>query len=327
MSESTSEKYLGDIIQSSGSLKPNIARRLSRGWGRISEILAIVKEAPLGRRRIQAGLLLRKSLLLNGTLFNSEAWHDLKSSQVEAFAKVDEALLKGLTASHAKIPVPALYLETGQVPVRYILACRRILYLQTILHRSDDELIKKVYQAQRADTTEGDFCQLVDADRDLLNLQLTDSQIGSLSSFDLKKLVKLKAKQASFQYLIEIKETKSKMSNITYMNSFLTQPYMLNMTREQASLMLALRTRTLRGIRTDFGDMYPSKECPLPGCQDLDSISHLLTCPVLQAAVPDEETPVQYGDVFSDSQETQKSAIVRFSQLVEARTGLLEQKL
>ena len=327
MSESNSEKYLGDIFQISGSLKPNIARRLSRGWGRISEILAIIKEAPLGRRRIQAGLLLRKSLLLNGTLFNSEAWHDLKNSQVEALAKVDEALLRGLTASHAKIPIPALYLETGQVPVRYILACRRILYLQTILHRSDEELIKKVYLAQRADTTEGDFCQLVDADMDLLNLQLTDVQIGSLSSWELKKLVKLKANQAAFQYLIEVKETKSKMSNITYLSSFTAQDYMLNMTREQASLMLALRTRTLRGIRTDFGDMYPSKECPLPGCQDVDTIPHLLTCPVLQAAVLGEETPVHYEDVFSNSQETQNSAILRFSQLVKARTGLLEQKL
>ena len=115
------------------------------------------------------------------------------------------------------------------------------------------------------------------------------------------------------------------MSNITYVSSFTAQSYMLNMAREQASLMLALRTRTLRGIRTDFGEMYPSKQCPLPGCQDVDSIPHLLTCPVLQAAVPGEETPVQYGDVFSDSQETQNSAILRFSQLVKARSELLEQ--
>ena len=113
---------------------------------------------------MKLGCSLRKSLLLNGTLFNSEAWHGLTESQIAAFAKVDKALIKGLTASHSKIPVPALYLETGQVPVRYILACRRILYLQSILHRDEDELIKKVYLAQRADTTEGDFCQLVDGD-------------------------------------------------------------------------------------------------------------------------------------------------------------------
>ena len=327
MNESKSEKYLGDILHNSGSVKLNVARRLSKGWGKISEILAIVKEAPLGRRRIQAGLLLRKSLLLNGTLFNSEAWHGLKKCQIDAFEKIDEALIKGLTASHSKIPICALYLETGQVPVRYILACRRILYLQTILHRTDEELIKRVYLAQRADTTDGDFCQLVDDDMRLLDLQLTDSQIESQSSFDLKKIVKVKARQAAFKYLIGIKESKTKMDNISYMNSFLPQSYLLTMTREQSSLMLALRTRTLRGIRTDFGNMFTDKQCPLQGCQELDSIAHLLTCSVLQQAVPAGPTVVQYGDVFSPCQETQNTAILMFSQLVKTREGLLEQNV
>ena len=327
MNESRCEKYLGDIIHNSGSVKPNVAKRLSKGWGRVSEILAIIKEAPLGRKRIEAGLLLRKSLLLNGTLFNSEAWHGLTKSQIQAFEKVDEALIKGLTACHSKIPVPALYLETGQVPVRYILACRRVLYLQTILHRGEDELIKKVYLAQRADTTDGDFCQLVDGDLQLLDLQLSDLQIASISSFELKKIVKSKAKEAAFRHLIEIKESKRKMDNITYISSFLPQSYMLNMTREQSSLMLALRTRTLRGIRTDFGDMFLDKHCPLPGCLALDSIPHLLVCPALLAAVPAEETAVQYGDVFASCLDTQTMAISRFSELVKTRTRLLDQNV
>ena len=46
MNESRSEKYLGNIIHNSGSVKPNVAKRLSKGWGRINEILAIIKEAP-----------------------------------------------------------------------------------------------------------------------------------------------------------------------------------------------------------------------------------------------------------------------------------------
>ena len=212
-------------------MKLNVAKRLSKGWGRIREILAIVQEAPLGRRRIEAGLFLGKLLLLNGTLFNSEAWHGLKKGQIEAFKKIEEALIKGLIACHAKIPLPALYLETGQVPVRYILACRRILYLQSILDRSDEELIKRVYLAQRADTTDGDFCQLVDDDMRLLGLQLTDIQIGSISSFELKKLIKVKARQASFKYLMDIKETKTKMDNISYMNSILPQSYLRKVDR------------------------------------------------------------------------------------------------
>ena len=87
MSESKSEKYLGDIVHSSSSIKPNLANRMSRALGRVSEILAIVKEAPLGRHRIMSGLILRKALLHNTMLCNSEVWHNFNLSQVKGFRK------------------------------------------------------------------------------------------------------------------------------------------------------------------------------------------------------------------------------------------------
>ena len=102
------------------------------------------------------------------------------------------------------------------------------------MQREDEELVKRVYLAQRTDTTEGDFGQLVDADMQLLDLKLSDVQITALGSFDLKKLVKLKAKQTAFKSLMEVKETKSKMDNISYVNSFLPQSYTMTMTRDQA---------------------------------------------------------------------------------------------
>ena len=87
MSESKSEKYLGDIVHNSASIKPNLAQRLSRGWGKVSEILAIVKEAPLGHHRVMAGLILRKALLHNTMLCKSEVWHNFNLSQVKGFRK------------------------------------------------------------------------------------------------------------------------------------------------------------------------------------------------------------------------------------------------
>ena len=75
---------MGELICNNGGNRENIAKRLSRGWGRVSDILAIVSEEPLGRWRIASGLVLRKSLLVNSILFNSEAWHNFSQSQVEA---------------------------------------------------------------------------------------------------------------------------------------------------------------------------------------------------------------------------------------------------
>ena len=320
---SKNAKYLGDILSNSGSNKPNIAKRLSRGWGRVSDILGLVSEAPLGRWKIKSGLLLRKSLLINAILFNSEAWHNFTLTQIEAFEKIDEALLRGLVLGHSKLPVPALYLESGQVPIRYIMAVRRILFLQTILHRDENELIKKVYMAQKEDPINGDFCQLVQKDCQLIDCQLGDNQIEAMTKYDLKTLVKKMAKQAAFSRLLSIKETKTKMDNISYENNFNCQPYMHTLTRAQSSLLLALRTRTVRGIRSDYGDMFPDKQCPLPGCSEPDSLPHTLACQVL-VGTDRELSLVQYGDVFSNSVPVQQQAVARFEELLQTRERILE---
>jgi hypothetical protein len=325
MSESKSEKYLGDIIHSSGTPKPNIARRLSRGWGKVNEILAILKEAPLGRWRVKAGLQLRQAMLINGTLFNSEAWHGITLPQIKAFEKVDEALLRGILASHSKGPVPALYMEVAQLPVRFILASRRILYLHNILHRNEKELIKKVYNAQKADPSKGDYCKLVESDMNMIDLKLTDQEITNISRFEFKTVVRRRTREAAIKYLEEIKETKSKMDGIIYTGSFDLQPYLQSslFTQEESSLLLALRTRTVRGVRSDFGEMYPDRNCPLPGCTEPDSLPHILVCSAL-SPVQGENCTVQYSDVFSNSEQLQWAATSLYIQLLAERERLLE---
>jgi len=243
-------------VHKSGNNKKNIDNIIAKGWGKVNQILALVKEAPLGSYRVRAGLLLRQAMLLNGTLFNSEAWHSLSSSQVDYFDKLDQCLLRGLLGGHSKIPVPSLYLETSQVPLRYILSCRRILYLHTILQRSKDDLIRRVYDAQKDDPSEGDFCQLVKKDLELIEVELTEEEIETSKRGYIKAEVKRKAQAAAFKYLIETKETKSKMDNLEY-DSFTLQSYLTSplFTAKQALLLLALRTRTVRGIRSDFGAM------------------------------------------------------------------------
>ena len=48
---------------------------------------------------------------------------------------------------------------------------------------------KKVYIAQKAAPSPGDFCQLVDKDHPLLDCLLTDEQIESTRLYDFKTLI------------------------------------------------------------------------------------------------------------------------------------------
>ena len=148
MKNSKQETYLGDIIHESGSIKPNIEKRKSKGYGITSNILAIVNEIPLAQWRAEAGLNLRQAMLVNGTLFNSEAWHGVTKKDIILLEKVDESLLRGLLQAHPKIPLEALFLETKSIPIRYILASHRLMYLQNILQRDPNEMVRKIYEAQ-----------------------------------------------------------------------------------------------------------------------------------------------------------------------------------
>ena len=176
--------------------------------------------------------------------------------------------------------------------------------------------------AQKEDLNPGDFCQLVEQDCQMINCQLGDDQIQAMTKYDLKILIKKMAKQAAFSKLMVIKDTKTKMDNISYENSFNCQPYLHTLTRDQSSLLLALRTRTVRGIRSDYGDMFPNKQFPLPDCSEPDTLSHTLACQVMVGS-DTEPSLVRYGDVFSSSVPLQRTAVDRFEELLKTRERIL----
>ena len=82
-------------------------------------------------------------MLINGILYNSEAWHGVTNAHIVKLEQLDESLLRGILNAHRRTAKEFLYLETGAIPIRYILAQRRINYLRHIYSREDKELIKK----------------------------------------------------------------------------------------------------------------------------------------------------------------------------------------
>ena len=68
MKDSNKEKYLRDQLNSKGKLKDTIDDRVAKGYGIVSDILAILDEIPLGQYRLEMGLKLRQAMLLNGVV-------------------------------------------------------------------------------------------------------------------------------------------------------------------------------------------------------------------------------------------------------------------
>ena len=50
---------------------------------------------------------------------------------------VDEILLRKIFSAHSKTPKEALYLESGNVPIRFILMARRVNFLHYIINEEE----------------------------------------------------------------------------------------------------------------------------------------------------------------------------------------------
>ena len=105
MKETACEKYLGDKISGDGKNDTNIEDRCNKGLGIKSQTLGLLKEISLGINYFEIGLLLRDVNLINGMLFNSEAWYDVTTKQIEKLEKIDELYLRSLLEAHSKTPV------------------------------------------------------------------------------------------------------------------------------------------------------------------------------------------------------------------------------
>ena len=236
----------------------------------------------MGKHRTEAGLKLREAMFLNGILFNSEVWHGVTNAQITSLEAIDNSLLRGILGAHKSTPKAFLHLETGTMPLRWLIAQRRINYLKHILTRNEKELIKKVFKAQKKNPTKGDFVTLVETDLKKLGLTYEEVASETMTSTMLKTKLKNNAKTAALSELLQDQSRSTKTQNLKY-DKLEIQDYLKSdiLSREEAIMLTAIRSKCVKGIRTDFKNMEKCIHCPLKCDQDQpaeDTHEHLLSC-------------------------------------------------
>ena len=165
---------------------------------------------------MEIGLKLRQAMLLNGILFNSEAWHNISETEIRILETVDEYLLRALVKAHSKTALEFLYLEAGAIPIRFIIASRRLIYHHNILKREEKELIKRIYKEQKKNPSKGDFVELVKKDFKIANIVQNDEEIQNIKASIYKQYIKKCIRKAAFVYLTTKQASHSKVSIIKY---------------------------------------------------------------------------------------------------------------
>ena len=164
------EKYLGDILTNDGRNYKNIMSRKNKGTAQVNEIHAIIAEIMLGKDHFEVSILLRNTMLISSLLFNSEAWYNLSKKEISLLESVDEHYLRKTLNSPSKTPKSLLYLETGCMPIKFILQSRRLNFLKYILDQEEGSLLKDIFIEQKNEPKQGDWVSIVTKDLKKLDI-------------------------------------------------------------------------------------------------------------------------------------------------------------
>ena len=189
------------------------------------------------------------------------------------------------------------------------------------MERHDDELLKKVFLAQKRNPTLGDFAQIVE--KNLTDLKITYEEVMNLSKTKLKEIIKKNAMCAAFEELQTTSLTHKKVKHIEY-KKLEIQSYLKSdvMSHEDIKILTSFRSNCTRGIKTNFKKMFKSLDCPLICDSDnpqIDTPSHILHCKKLRTETVHDDMTHIYGNIV----EQETIAKVR-CKLIRKRTMMME---
>ena len=270
-------------------------------------------------------------MFVNGVLYNGEVWQGLRATDLTLLENIDHQLMSIICDGHSKTPVEFYYLETATQPLKSIVASRRILYLHHILSRNNEELIRRVFNAQKDNTTPGDFLELVKGDLANIGETFDEKSIGSQTKTQYKNYIRKKMKLKAFEDLKTMQAGHSKIRGIKY-DKFTIQEYMTSptFTNEMVSLLFNMRCSMTRGVKCNFssifrGDLGCKLKCDIP--EALDSQEHLNSCPrILSKMQGDQHLSFKYADIFGSLGE-QRQAVEVLARILEIRDQILGESL
>ena len=245
MLKSETQKYLGDVLTTSGKINENIMSRYNKGIGKVNKILGILQEVSLGPHYFKMALLFRNSILLSSMLCSYKVLYGITNAHIEKLEQVDRIFFRKIFQVPNGTAIEAFYLETSTIPIRHILIGRRLLYLWDILSRNESELVRKAFESQKSFSVKNDWAIQVQLDLEECEINLTELAISKMRRLAFKKLVNEKIQKPAAKYLISLKQKHLKSEHLKY--SISLQPYLKNESfkLEEKKLMFRIRNRLI----------------------------------------------------------------------------------
>ena len=256
-----------------------INSKAAAGMGAITNIINIVREISLADHYFSIGILRRQTIFLSTIVLNAETWVNLTENNIEELEKIDRILLKRIFEAPSSTSIKSLYLESGSIPIRYLIKAKRLMFLHYLLNREDKELISQVLYAQIEQPIKNDWFSTVLKDLKLFGLDYLEiKDIKSIKKEQCKKLIKDNCKDIALKYLLEGNEDKTKLKNLKYyqlsIQSYLTSS---SISTRMKKYLFRFRTK-MTNVGHNFGNKVKCPLCKLGN----DDQEHLFKCVIIK---------------------------------------------
>ena len=132
--------------------------------------------------------------------------HKWSATHVTRLENVDHQLLRVITFSHAKVAVEFLYLETGSIPLQFVIKSRRLNYFKNIMDKNENELVKKIDETQKKNPLKCDWTELLKMDFKTIDEEINEDVVKATPRTEFKKNVKDKIYKAALKHLKSLQE-------------------------------------------------------------------------------------------------------------------------
>ena len=154
--ETSHEKYLGQIISSDATNARNISDRAARGTGMSNKIIEMLKHVTGGKNHFKIAMIFRNAYIISTMLASSEAWYNVSKEDIKKLEKIDKIYLKDMVQCSSQVNRELIYLELGVMPIKYILV--HLVYLQEILKQKHENTpLYRFFKAQLDYPKRGDW--------------------------------------------------------------------------------------------------------------------------------------------------------------------------
>ena len=178
--EKNQDKYLGDIIHSSGSEKSVEATVNDRYWriySGILEIKTIMEDCRIETvGGMSAGLDLWELALIPALLNNAESWDSLNDTTLKKCNDLQNTCLRYLLNIPRTTPIPALNWDTGVWPMEYRIMAKKLIFMHHVMNLSKDALARQIMITQKTYHFPGLVNEIKQLVRELDIPDITDEQ-------------------------------------------------------------------------------------------------------------------------------------------------------